>query len=112
MKGCPKFLCVQCLCEQNTFLLRSFLCSWKIRDKDLVKRRCGQLIDPFSGDIFTEDVHSPKKPATSQAEANAAEKKDEKDEDDDEEEEDEDGAISEVRGLGCAEILEGDQDTP
>ena len=36
--------------------------SFQIPDKDLERRRCGQKIDPVTGDIYTEDIYNPDKP--------------------------------------------------
>ena len=39
-----------------------FLYFFQIPDKDLERRRCGQKIDPVTGDIYTEDIYNPDKP--------------------------------------------------
>lgn len=34
----------------------------QIPDKDLERRRCGQKIDPVTGDIYIEDIYNPERP--------------------------------------------------
>ena len=41
---------------------KEFLYFFQIPDKDLERRRCGQKIDPVTGDIYTEDIYNPDKP--------------------------------------------------
>ena len=59
----------------------------------------GQRVDPFSGDIFIENVHSPKKKATGQAEEKTEENNEGADDDEDEEEEEEE-EVPEVSKTG------------
>ncbi|BFZ09240.1 hypothetical protein BsWGS_12279 [Bradybaena similaris] len=101
---------------KNLKIKPDFIVNLRIPEKDIEYRRLNQLIDPFTGTIYTKEVHTPDKHKTSlPPEENQEDKivSDEEEEDAEMEETiDEKKSITELPAAILARLLKRPEDTP